>query len=847
MFRCGVVLSRRFVFPTFRGLLSFGVLAFLSIQPPARASDTSADPALEQKVSAILKQMTLEEKIGLCSGGKGDAFRGVERLHIPPLRYTDGPRGPHRGGADCTTFPTGVCIGATWDPQLVYEAGQVMGSETRAQGCGMLLGPGLNIQRDPLGGRFFEYYTEDPYLNGQIITASVDGIQSEQVAACLKHFICNNREDNRNNYMSMVDPQPLNEIYMPGFKAAVQQGHAWAVMTSANGVNGDFVSDSKALLNDKLKGEWGFDGVVLTDWLQTRSTEKAALAGLDISMPGGAKCGFAQPLLDAVKAGKIPESVIDDKARRVLRLYGRVGTLDGRDITKGAETNTSAHQAVARQAAAGGIVLLKNANALLPLDPTQVKKVLVVGPAADKRFCLIGLGGSSWAQSPYEVTVLDGLKTALGDRVYFFSSDDLGGFAPVPNEVMQPINGVKGFQVQYTQQGDTKPAIGTVVPDVNFMWEMRTPDPRIKTDLFKAHFAGHIIPPMDGLYTLRVITGGSVWLHGIDQGSPIAIADTSQGRSDVSAVVVMKKGIPFPITLDYTRQPGDASIRLEWQLPTPSQTQWNKLDDAARSADAIVFVGGIDQTLDTEGRDRSSLEFPTAQTALLHRLVQANPKTIAVLLNGSPLEIGGWLPEIPAVVEAWYPGMEGGNAVADVLLGKIDPSGRLPFSWPKKLSDSPSHAIGTEDNDHVYYKEGVFVGYRYFDSMSVEPQFPFGYGLSYTTFDFGRLTLIRSGNKVDGKLTVTNSGNRNGIETVQIYVHPIKPSINRPIHELKAFRKLIVAPGQSREMEFTLEPDAFSYFDPQANQWRMDPGEYEIQAGASSADIRSKALIEVTR
>ena len=454
------------------------VLGALGAAPSKAQTPPLENPALEKKVDDLLKQMTLEEKIGLCSGtGGGSTLRGVSRLNVPDVEVTDGPRGPHAGGPT-TAFPAGVLLGATWDPALIQEAGAVMGNETRAAGVGVLLGPGINIQRDPLGGRFFEYYTEDPYLNARLAAAIVKGIQSEGVAACLKHYACNNREDNRNNYMSMVDARTLNEIYLPGFKAAVQNGHAWAVMTSANGVNGDFVSDSRTLLNGTLKGEWGFDGLVMTDWLQTRSTEKAALAGLDVSMPGGA-CGFAAPLLEAVKAGRVPESVIDDKARRVLRVYARIGLLDKRALAAGAALNTPAHQAVARRVATEGIVLLKNSGRMLPLDPSDPKSVLVLGPSADKRFCVVGLGGSSWVQGPYEVTPLAGIRRVLGDRVQYLATDDLGGFQPIPADMMQPVNGTPGFQTKYFAPGGNDAAVQRVEPQVNFMWEMRSPDPKI--------------------------------------------------------------------------------------------------------------------------------------------------------------------------------------------------------------------------------------------------------------------------------------------------------------------------------------------------------------------------------
>jgi beta-glucosidase len=825
------------------------------ITPPLKP-----DPAIDMQVDFVLSQLTLEEKIGLCSGTPGN-FRGVSRLNIPDLILTDGPRGPNNSGP-CTAFPSGVLFGATWDPALIERAGKVMGEETRSGGRGILLGPSINIQRDPLGGRFFEYYTEDPYLNAKLAAAVVTGIQSQGVAACLKHYICNNREDNRNNYMSMVDQRTLNEIYLPGFKAAVEDGHAWAVMTSANGVNGDFVSDSKALLQDTLMDKWGFQGMALTDWLQARSTVKSALAGLDVSMPGG-DCPFAQPLTDAVKAGQIPMSVIDDKARRVLRVYAFAGLLDKRDylsmlskahwiwssdvpnpsvtapvgscyfriaanvgngkvikdavfvgsgdneftlyvngktagegsdwsqvqiidLTKythpaanviavkatntgdgpnaagfigvlrveytdgsadiiptgagwvsredakpgwntatatdaawqpatdsgpegmapwgqlhsywsGATKNTPAHQLVARQVADEGIVLLKNDNHVLPLDPAKISNILVIGPSADRKFCTPGAGGSSWVAGPYEITTLAGIRAVLGEKTTYLSTDSQGAAGP----------------------------------------------------------------------------------------------------------------------------------------------DWSVIDPAVQKADAVVVVGGIDLSLDTEGTDRKDLHFPTDQQSLIEHVSKLNQKTIVVLINGSPLEIGDWLGDVPALVEAWYPGMEGGNAIADVLFGKVDPSGRLSFSWPKVLADSPSHKLGTETNDEVDYKEGLLVGYRYYDTDNVAPLFPFGFGLSYTTFSFSSLHIASQGDSVTASLTVKNTGVRDGIEIVQVYVHPESPSVTRPIHELKAFTRVQLKAGKSQLINFKLGPDAFAYYDVVAGKWRVDPGKYEIQAGTSSRDIKA--------
>ncbi len=803
---------------------------------------------LEQKVDQILKQLTIEEKVAMCSGGDF-GFKGISRLNIPNVRCTDGPRGPN-AQAGTTAFPSGVLFGATWNPQIVEKAGKVMGEETRALGRGVLLGPACNILRDPLGGRFFEYYTEDPYLNSAITVGQIKGIQSEGVAACLKHYACNNREENRNFYMSMIDDRTMHEIYLPAFAAAAREAKVAAIMTSANGMNKEFVSDSKKMLTDILKKEFGFDGFVITDWLQTRSVDKAAFAGLDISMPGGDNCGFGTPLLEAVKAGRVPESIIDEKVRRILRIYGRIGVLDGRDLKAGATLNTKEHQQVAREMANEGIVLLKNKNKALPLDKTRLKKVLVTGPSADKRFCILAMGGSSWVESPYEVTTLQGIKNVVGaDQVEYISSDDLGGYNLIPASAMKPVNGVNGFRARYYVKGKEKPVMERVESNVNFMWEMKSPDPSIDVNAFReARFDAQIMAPVDGKYTFRFIVGGGSALCYHDEwgGAPIAIADKGRGAGTVTAAVDLKKGTPYHLCVIYAKGVGDAAIRIEWEMPGSSlqQEKWTKMDAAAKTADAVVFVGGIDNSLDTEGRDRVSMTFPGIQEKMINHIAKLNKNVSVVLINGSPLELGGWLPNVSSVLEAWYPGMEGGNAIADILFGNVDPSGRLPFTWPKKLADSPCVKFGSQNNDFVNYTEKLMLGYRYFDTKNVAPEFTFGQGLSYTSFSYGKLSLQKKDDKVSCSVNIKNSGKRAGYEVVQIYVKPINPTVSRPVHELKAFKKVYLKAGETQTVEFNLGSDAFSYYD-EVKGWVVDKCRYEIQAGENSRKILSSANISL--
>lgn len=826
-----------------RGFLCAAILLASSLA-------NATDAALESKVENILKQMTLEEKAAMCLGASGTEFKGVPRLGIPNMSCVDGPRGPH-GPGGTTAFPVGVAFGATWNPELIGQAAEVIGKETRALGIPMLLGPSLNILRDPLGGRFFEYYTEDPYLNARLITAFVKGVQNQKVATCLKHFACNNREDNRNFYMSMVDPRTLNEIYFPGFKAGVQEGGAWAVMTAANGTNGEFCSDSKYLLNDTLKRGWGFDGMVLTDWLGSRSTEKAAFAGLDVSMPFQPESKFGDPLLQAVKSGKVPETVIDDKVRRVLRTMGRVGLLDREKPESGGERNTREHYDLSRRVAEDSIVLLKNTGHLLPLDAASLHNILVVGPNANRRFCLTGLGGSSWQESEYEVTPLEGIRKAVGGgtEVRYFSVDELGGFQIIPSSVMEKKDGEKGFLARYFNAGSKDPSAEQTIPEINFLWEMKSPAPdKVQPENFRARFSGTLIPPVTGTYTLRITSNGGPAEIYVDPegGAPLAVNDPAKGIPSATGIVQMQARKPFFLRVDYTKTVGDSLCRLEWALPSDEKKTalaFEKLENAAKAADAVLVFAGLDHSLDAEGRDRTDMSFPESQQTLIKQLAQANPKTIVTLINGSPVELGGWIDKVPAVLEAWYPGMEGGNAIANVLFGKVNPSGKLPFTWPKKLADSPAHSIGTETNDRVDYKEGVFVGYRYFDTKNIAPEFPFGHGLSYTDFDYSDLKLTPHADGATATITVKNTGEVAGSETVQWYVSESAPVIERPVHELKAFRKVSLAPGESKDVVCELGPEAFSYFDPASGRWTLHPGWFEIQAGSSSRDIRQRGKV----
>lgn len=804
--------------------------AFLAVMLPFLLS--AQDSAREKRLLDILNSLTLEEKANLSQGDPG-----VERLGIPSFEMTDGGRGPHGNGEPVTGFPAGIGMASTWNPDLMYRAGIVWGEEARTLGRTFLLGPACNILRDPLGGRFFEYFSEDPLLTAELAVPAIKGIQSRDVIACVKHFACNNRENNRNDYYSVVDDRTLHEIYLPAFKAAVEKADVQSIMTSANGVNFEFVSDSRSLLNGLLRDKWGFNGIIITDWINTRSIEKAAFAGLDKSMPGGENCGFGLPLLDAIRRGTVPESIVDQKAMRILRAYDRVGLLDpDADIARGYKRLTPEHIEVAREAAEEGIVLLKNDNGLLPLDPKKVRRILVTGPNATLRNCEYLMGGSCWVNSPDEVTILDGLRKSFGDKkIRFFDWAPLGGFQELSDFIS-----IKGM---YSVNGSDNPVLTREEDKINYMWEMRSPDPSIPVESWReARYELSFVAPADGKYSFRISAGGGdvILSEGWREYAPMAVLKAADAeRGTTSAIMDLEKGTKCVLGIRYTRGHGDASLHVEWSTPDSQadEKSWKLLEGEARKADVVLFVSGLDLNQDTEGADRRTLRFPELQREAILRLAKTNKNTVVALVNGSPLEIGDWLDKVPAVVECWYGGIEGGTAVANVLAGKVNPSGRLTFSWPRSYSETPIAKLGWENKDYIIYSDSLMVGYRYYDTVGSEPQFPFGYGLSYTTFEYDGLAVTAVAEGFKGELTVSNTGARDGKEVVQVYVRPLAPSVSRPVHELKAFSKVEVPAGGKSKVEFTLEPDSFSYYDVHLGDWKVDPGRYVVEVGSDSRHI----------
>ena len=707
---------------------------------------------LEVRVADLLSQLTLKEKVSLLHADTKFSIPGIPRLGIPPLTMSDGPQGVReevkpdswepagRNDDFATALPSGIGLAATWNPALLERCAKMLAEECRARGKQMLLAPGINIMRTPLCGRNYDYYGEDPFLSAQLAAAYVRGLQSEGVAACVKHFAANNQEQDRLSINVEMDERTLREIYLPAFESAVLNGGAWAVMGAYNKFRGEYCCQNAYLLNEILKREWGFDGTVISDWGGVHDTRGAVENGLDIEMGTDAPFDeyyMATPFLKGLEEGCYSKELLDEKVRRVLRLYFRCGLIDTLQL---GSINTKAHRDIAFEAAREAVVLLKNQGSILPLNPEKVSTLAVIGDNAIRRFC--NIGNSAGVKAFHETCILEGIIDRVGKGCNILFS--------------------RGYAQAEVKRGES--------------WD---------------------------------VTG-------------VSLAVDTEVSTDKNTV-----------------DPG----RLAAQAV-----------EAAKMADHVIFVAGLNHFSggDDEGADKCDLDLPSGQAELIRKIAAVNPNLAVVLVAGSPVLMDAWIDEVPAVMLAWYGGSEGGHALASVLFGDVDPSGRLPCTFPRMLKDSPPHVQGDMEmypglNGTLRYKEGIWVGYRYFNKRGVWPLFPFGHGLSYTEFEY---TNIRSEQRFEGdswtvavKCTVRNSGSRKGREIVQLYVEDLEASIDRPLRELKGFSKLELDAGECREVTFSLLPRAFAFFDERNRSWKLEQGSFAIHIGHSSEDLRLHAFI----
>lgn len=732
--------------------LAFAAVLPLSAQQKPVYPD--ATKPIEERVEDALSRLTLKEKIAMVHAQSKFSSAGVPRLGIPEAWMTDGPHGirpevlwdewDQAGWTNdsCVAYPALTCLAATWNPEMSLLYGKSIGEEARYRNKTVLLGPGVNIYRTPLNGRNFEYMGEDPYLSARMVVPYVQGVQQNGVAACVKHFALNNQEINRHTLNVIVDDRALYEIYLPAFKAAVQEGNAWAIMGAYNLYKGQHACHNRYLLNDILKGEWGFDGVVVSDWGGTHDTDQAITNGLDMefgSWTDGLANGtsnaydnyyLAMPYLQRIQQGKVGTKELDDKVRRILRLAFR--TTMNPDRPYGALLSPE-HYEAARRIGEEGIVLLQNKDNLLPIDLNRAKKIAVVGENAVKMMT-VG-GGSSSLKVQRELSPLDGIKRRVGNRA----------------EVV---------------------------------------------------YARGYVGDASGEYN-GVVTGQDL-------------------RDDRSPAELIAEAVKV-----------------------------------ASDADYVIFIGGLNKSAgqDCEDSDREGLGLSYGQDEVISALAKANKNLIVVNISGNAIAMP-WVNEVPAIVQDWYLGSEAGSALAAILMGDVNPSGKLPFTFPVKLEDVPAHSLGeysavrSREVTDIKYNESIFVGYRWTDKQKkVKPLFPFGHGLSYTTFAYGKPTADSKSLSADGTLTVRvtvkNTGAREGQEVVQLYISDKKSSLPRPVKELKGFKKIKLAPGEEKEVTFTIGQEALSYFDDAQHAWVAEPGKFEAIIAASAADIKGAVPFEL--
>ena len=806
-----------------------------------------ATAPLEQRVGDLFGRLTQDEKLALL-GGTGFTTQPIPRLGVPEMVMADAGQGV-RGGPEgtlgpATAFPAGVLMASTWDTNLLWQIGQAIGEEARNKGQGIqvLLGPAVNIHRTPLGGRNGEYMTEDPYLAARLAVAYIQGMQSNGISACIKHFACNNLESDRMEVNATVSERALREIYLPAFEAGVKEGNVHAVMSSYNEVNGHHSSANPYLLKEILKNEWGFDGLVMSDWGGVHESD-VVQDGNDLEMPTGAN--MTVPKLKAALAnGRVTQAAVDDSVHRILRTVIRVGLLDGPMHPDASKVNSAAHSALALEAAEKGIVLLKNQENILPLDSAKIKSIAVIGEPADN--IQVDALGSPEVHPTHVVELLGAIKARAGNASIEYVPAGSEG-EPLPASVlMSPDGTAHGFKAEYftnrNLQGE--PALVRVDAKINLQGPRRPARNFPRTD-FSVRWTTKLTVPESGKYSFTFTSddGCRVFLDGK------ALIDhwVETAAMPITVETQLTAGKTYDLRIEYFQAAGDFTAQLNWQ--PPGKSLYDKALDAAKNSDVAIVCVSTHRT-EGEGGDRPSMDLPAHQAALIRAIAAVNKNTIVVLNNGTPVTMKDWLDQAPAVVEAWFPGQEGGTAIAAVLFGDVNPSGKLADTFAADRNDYPDANNFPGANHEVNYAEGIYVGYRRFDKENIQPLFPFGYGLSYTTFGYKNLQLSQAqlapAGSVTASVDITNTGKRAGEEVVELYVHDPKPQIDKPVRELKGFSKVALQPGETKTVQFTIQPRNLAYFDVSGKQWKADAGGYEIEVGASSRDIKQTAALQLS-
>ena len=821
------------------------------------------------RVDELLGTMTLEEQVALLAGSSMWLTTPVPRLGVPALKVTDGPNGARggdfAGGVTAACFPVGIALAASWDVALVSEVGVALGQEARTKGAYVLLGPTVNMHRSPLNGRNFECYSEDPHLTARLAIAYISGLQSQGVGAALKHFACNDSEFERNSISAEVGERALREIYLRPFEQAVREARPWSVMASYNRVNGTFAGENPYLLTEILRGEWGFEGIVMSDWFGTKSTAAAVSAGLDLEMPGP-PAWRGERLVQAVRRGEVTEAAVTACARRMLDFLERAGAYErpADAVAPEQAVDRPEHRAVARRAAAAGIVLLRNEGDVLPLVAESLTSLAIIGPNAQVAR-MMG-GGSARVNAHYAVSPYQGIVSHAGAglRIGFEQGCTNHKLLPLTDPAeLDPTEAhagaARGLIAAYFAGPDLAgpPVAAGVLTSTEQIWfgpAAEGVDPR----RFSARFSGRYTPRQSGAHTFGLLSLGlsrllvngrqviDNWTHQTRGGSFFGM-----GTVEEHASVALNAGQPCEVVLEYSKPEASlpmAGFRLGLLPPLPADAQERAVALAASSDVALLFMGLSDEW-ESEGIDRPHMDLPAEQVALIEAVAAVNPRTVVVLNTGSPITMP-WLDRVAAVAQAWYPGQECGNAIADVLFGRTNPSGRLPQTFPRRLEDNPAYLNYPGENGQVHYGEGLFIGYRYYDKKKVAPLFPFGFGLSYTTFRYDNLRLsvqeIGPDDLLEARVEITNTGSRRGTEVAQLYVADPVSALTRPEKELRGFARVELDPGERRTVTMTLDREALAYYDDLAGQWVAEAGQFTVLVGSSSAHIHASASCTLT-
>lgn len=797
------------------------------------------DVMTDQRAKELVAKMTLEEKCDYIGGARSFVLRPIERLGIPEIHLADGPQGVRNWTSNSTLYPCGILTAATWNKELAYEYGEALGRDARARGVAFILGPGVNIYRSPLCGRNYEYFGEDPYLTSETAKSYILGVQSEGVIATIKHFAANNQEWSRHHASSDVDERTLHEIYFPAFRKAVQEAHVGAVMDSYNLIYGVHSSENRWMNIDVLRNMWGFDGILMSDWTSVYSSTGAANGGLDLECPKGVYF-TKERLIPLIECGLVSEDDIDLKVYHILHTLNRFGLLDRPALDSSVPQDNPENDKVALKVAEEGIVMLENRNSELPFGKRD--RVLVLGANAE----IVTSGGGSGLVKPYNsISVAEGLRRIHGEKYVEVLTEDVLYEDILPE--VHTEDGQQGFSATFycNKELSGEPVVRRVDNRIGFDWGSGSPVENVPEDGFSVRWDGKYTASSTGM--LRFVISGDdgyrLLINGVKVGG-------DWGNHSISSRTVfygIEAGKEYHLRYEFYDNLSDAKVSLSAGLFNEK-----KLVTAAERADRVVYCAGFNSDIEGEGFDRP-FRLPKAQTDLIKTLTELNPHVTVVVNAGGGVDFNGWSEDVESILMAWYAGQQGGTAVAEVLVGKVSPSGKLPISIEDKWEDNPAHdnyydntPVRTQGAPHkrVEYREGVFIGYRGYDRNNVSPRYPFGYGLSYAKFEYSDLKLKKmSEDSLVVTFSVANTGAVDAFETAQVYVRDVKSSAPRPLKELKAYDKKLIQHGKSVQYRLGLGREAFSFYDVKTKAFKLECGDFEILVGGSSAALPLRQTI----